>query len=259
LEENVHIVPTGYEIDRIVKPFEGPRGFKANKVYLLSTVEGTKAPEAIQEQHEHYASIVKERLERLGISVVIVPTNLIDILEVLNTVSRIILEERAMKNNVYINMSGAGRLTSVGATLSGMVHGVKVYYVESDGYADEDPRMKEHGYTLVVKPKVTVLENFKIILPDGPQLKVLSEINRRGSMRTMDIIDYLIGIKSPGFEIQGKLSRSPEKNKVIMRANHSILEKLEGMGLVERKRVGRRSEYKVTGSGKYMVSISGLQ
>jgi hypothetical protein len=43
LEKNVQIIPLGYEIDWVVKPFEDPNGFRANRVYLLSTFEGVDA------------------------------------------------------------------------------------------------------------------------------------------------------------------------------------------------------------------------
>lgn len=258
MEENVHIVPLGYEYDRAVRPFEGPSGFRVNRVYLMSALEGVEAPPEVVSKHQKYADMVRARLEELGIIVVPVPTNLIDILEVLKKVCKIIRAEQAQGNNVYVNMSSAGRLTSVGATLSGMVHGVKVYYVVSDGYADNDPRMETHGYTIVETLKITYLENFKISLPGDLQLKVLAEIFRIGRMRTVEIIYYLRSMGASYFmEDYDTLGRS-EKSRVVMKLNRNILDKLVESGLISKRKLGRESEYEITETGKYMASISGL-
>ena len=58
MEENVHIIPLGYEIDRVVKPFEGHSGFKANRAYLISTLEGVDAPVPVIEKHARFVEVV---------------------------------------------------------------------------------------------------------------------------------------------------------------------------------------------------------
>jgi hypothetical protein len=154
-------------------------------------------------------------------------------------------------------MSSSGRLTSVGATLSGMVHDVKVYYVESDDYADNDPRMEEHGYTIVNEPKIKYLENFRINLPDEIQMKVLVKIQKDGKMRTLDMIDYL---KSEGVKdfYSDFPDRRNEKSRLIMKLNRNIIKKLEEQGLISRNKLGRENEFEITEAGKYIGSISGL-
>ena len=254
----MHIVPLGYEYDRAVRPFEGPSGFRVNRVYLMSALEEANAPPEVVSKHQKYADMVRKRLEEMDITVVPVPTNLIDILEVLRKVCKIIRVEQAQGNNVYVNMSSAGRLTSVGATLSGMAHGVKVYYVVSDEYADNDPRMETHGYTIVETPHITYLENLKISLPGDLQLKVLVEIFRIGRMRTVEIIDYLLSIGASDFmEDYDTLSRT-EKSRIVMKLNRNILDKLVESELISKSKLGRESEYEITDTGKYMASISGL-
>jgi len=258
MEEIVHIIPLGYEIDRAVKPFEGSSGLKANRVYLLSPVGVTEVPTPIAEKHGRYLKTVQERLESLGIKVIVVPTNIIDIFEVLKQVSCIIREEEEKKNMVYVNMSSSGRLTSVAATLAGMVHGVKVYYVESNDYADNDPRMEEHGYTIVEIPKIRYLENFQINLPDETQMKVLVRLQQRGKMRTLDIIEYLRSECFPDFAAYYPNLNRNEKSRLIMKLNRNILDKLERQGLIRRNKLGREKEFEITEAGKYIGSISGL-
>lgn len=258
MEEIVHIIPLGYEIDRVVKPFEAVGGYRPNRVYVLSSIHDVEGPREVIERHERYALIVKEKLESLNIDVILVPTNLINILELIQKISRITREEKEKGNIVYINMSGAGRLTSVASTLSGMVHDVKVYYVESDGYADDDPRMEERGYTLVDEPRVMKLENFQINMPDEAQLKALVKIMVEGRMRTIDLIEYLGSEGFSDYDVNYYgLSRN-DKSAVIMKLNRNIIDKLSEKGYINKIKLGRENEYEVTETGKYVASISGL-
>ena len=57
----------------------------------------------------------------------------------------VIVAEQSLGNRVSVNMSAAGRLTSVGATLAGMVHGVQVYYVPANRYPETEEDRREHG------------------------------------------------------------------------------------------------------------------
>ena len=258
MQEIVHIIPVGYEFDRIVKPFLGDTGFKANRVYLLSSIQDVKARSEVLEKHSIYVNMVKKELEDLGIRVDLVPCNLINILEMIQTMSNIICEEKSQSNIVYVNMSGAGRLTSVASTLSAMAHDVIVYYVNSDGYADEDPRMEQHGYTIVNEPKISYLKNFQIDIPNEAQLKTLAKIMVEGRMRTVDIIEYL---GSEGFEeFAGDYYdlKRKEKSKVMMRLQRNILNKLLEKEYIKKSKLGREKEYELTESGKYVASISGL-
>lgn len=196
LEEIVHIIPIGYEFDRVVSPFL--YGYKANRVYLLSSIEEVDALESVLEKHQFYVDKAREEIEGLGISVIQVPTNLIDYLSLIQEISKIVSEEKQAGNLVYINMSGAGRLTSVASTIVGMVHNVKVYYVDSTGYADSDPRMTTHGYSIVEgTPNITMLANFQIKMPNDIQQKALVKIFKEEGIKTIDLIEYL---GSEGFE-----------------------------------------------------------
>jgi hypothetical protein len=259
MEEIVHVIPLGYEIERVVKPFQGESGFRPHRVYLLSSIGNVSASEKVLETHEYYVDRVAEELERLNIRVIRYPTNLIDLLDLIQKISQIIVKEKSEGNHVYINMSGAGRLTSVASTLSGMVHDVKVYYVDSDGYADEDPRMRDRGYTLVEdSPKLTWLENFQINMPDELQLKALVKIWSDDQVKTVDLIEYLgdQGFEDYSVDYYG-LGRN-EKSAVIMKLNRNVIDKLSEKGYMTKRKLGRENEYKITETGKYIVSISGL-
>lgn len=257
LEEVVHIIPVGYEIDRIVKPFEVEGGYKPNRVYLLSSTSND-VPVEIRRDHEKYVKIVQEKLEGLGIIVDVMSVNLIDLRSLMGKISYLILHEKKQGNLVYVNMSGAGRLTSVASTLAGMAHGANVYYVESDGYAVNDPRMETHGYTIVEQPRTLILENFDINLPNEIQLTALVKIVQKGSMRTTELIEYL---GSEGYGEYMRYSKDLPTGKrtgIIMKLNRNVIEKLLEQKCIEKIKYSRENKYVPTETGKYVASISGL-
>ena len=256
MQEIIHIIPVGYEFDRIIKPFLGPTGLRANQVYLLSSIHEVEAPGHIRKKHEKYVKKASKALAELGITVHEKPCNLIKLKEVIQITSRIIKTEKEKGNLVYLNMSGAGRLTSVGITLSAMAHDVVVYYVNSDGYSDTEELQEIHGYTIVKEPRIDYLNNFIIETPPHAQLLTLVEILNRGKMDTEEIIDYL---NANGFDFIRKDDKEKDKKPNIrMRVQRNVLDKLLEKGYISKTSVGRRKEYNLTETGVYMASISGL-
>ena len=90
-------------------------------------------------------------MEAKGIEVVCKHVNLFDLLDLMKAISKIIVNEKAEKNRIFLNMSAAGRLTSVAATLVGMAHDVRVYYVRADNYPQDDLSRQRHGLSVCSK------------------------------------------------------------------------------------------------------------
>ena len=259
MEEIVHIIPLGIEVDRAVIPFQGREGFRPNRVYLLTIQSSGYAPPDMTEEHMEKAEKVKDFFKALDIEVIVIDTKLIDLLDVMGKISNLIHKEKAQGNNVYINMSSAGRLTSVGATLAGMFHDVKVYYVKANRYSKTQSEREAHGITICDKRDIVFIENFRILMPNESGLKVLVEIYKRGKMKTIDIIQFLYESKVNGFNVDYfSIRRRPEKTSIIMRLNRNILGKLENAGYINKRKLGRENEYELTESGRYITSISGL-
>jgi len=247
----------GFEIDRAVKPFEGKDGFRANRVHILSAIESDGTPEHFVERHRKYVEVVQNKLESFGIEVVIHNALLIDILEVMKKVSSIILSERNQGNIVYLNMSAAGRLTSVGATLAAMVQGGRVYYVQADDYSSDRESMDKHGYSICDEVKIVFIENFRIAVPDDTCITVLVQLFDKGQMRTSELMEYLQNSEVDGFQdFRDYLSRE-EKIKYKMRLKRRILDKLTENEYIKIKKTGRESTISITESGKYIAGISG--
>lgn len=258
MEEIVHLIPLGIEVDRAVVPFKGSSGFRANRAYIFSTISYDDTPNWVVKEHKEKVERVKNQLESLGIEIKVINTKLIDLLDVMKKISKIILDEKNRGNNVYINISSAGRLTSVGATLAGMLHDVKVYYVIADGYSKTETDRETHGITICREARIVFLENFKFSIPDDLGQKVLVEIYGKGKMRTVDIINFLSNLGINGFDVDYFSLRRSEKISLMMKLNRKIIDKLENGGYIYKNKLGRENEYELTASGKYIANISGL-
>jgi len=259
-EEIIHIVPLGHEIDRAVKPFER---YKTNKVYLLAVTETfEKYSEDMIDKQKYYVEIVKNRLEKQGIETEYRNIDMFNTLEVIKHISNIIVEEKARSNRVFVNISSAGRLTSVAATLASMAHGVKAYYVVADGYSESEEEKKKHGLSFCRQLRLHFLENLPLLLPTEKEMKVLVRLCKEGKeMTTNDLLEYLGSRKVPGFEkyadIRSRKMDRGEKINYLMKLNKGILEKLETNGYILREKSGRHNIIKITQSGIYVAHISG--
>ncbi|MCX6693534.1 MAG: DUF6293 family protein [Methanomicrobiales archaeon] len=263
LEETVHIVPLGYEFDRAVKPFEH---VKVNRVYLVTIDPGRyTGPDAVRKnaKQEFFDMKVTEALTGMGIEVRLVRVDMFDVLSVLQCISSLIIAERVQGNRVFLNMSACGRLTSVAATLAAMAHHVTAYYVWADRYAESPDEEHDHGLSISDGTKIRMLENLHIARPDDVSEIILAELSRHeGGLTTDEILAFLHQRGVEGYDVDFRLldtsARRRHQINYLMRLNKGILTRLERDGHVVRRRVGRHTIVTVTGSGKYLASISGM-
>lgn len=258
LQEIVHIIPLGHEIDRAVRPFEV---YKANRVYILVLQERKTYSREMIEKQQYYTGQVLKRLKALGIPATVVDTDMFDLLDVICTISGIIHRELEKNNLVYVNMSSAGRLTSIGVSIAAMAKKVQVYYVNADRYSATEAEMREHGISICTKSKVLLLHNFEIALPDEWSMRILTWLYEK-DLRAGEVIEKLRENAVEGFcaDIE-KLKREDqrrEKANQLMKLDKRYLAKLEDRGYISRRKIGREVEISLTDSGKYVACVSGL-
>lgn len=265
IEEIVHIIPLGYEYDRAVKPFER---MKAHRVYLITIADspkyGTPSDVGKNATQRDYDRRVVLSLREQGIEVVVVRIDVFDIVEVMRAVSAIVTDEKARGNTVSINMSACGRLTSIGATLAGMVHGVRIYYVRADEYSHTRKDETEHGLSIIRDVRVWTLSNFQLVMPDTISLRILIALcEKEQQMKTKEIFDLLRTLSVEGFEeviediTDRKMKRSVQSRQ-LMKLDKTILEKLEKNGYIRKEKKGRNIFVGITESGKYAAHICGM-
>lgn len=275
MEKIVHIIPLGHEYDRAVKPFEDSN---ADRVYLLTRWHDPSAAMKMVNDQRYYANKVRDTLTKRGIDVKCESVNLFDFLEVTKSISKIIVREKAEGNRIRMNMSAAGRLTSVAATLVGMHHDVQVYYVHADDYPDDPDERKGHGLSVCDSNKITYLTNLKFDMPDPIGMNILAFLCEKGKkVNTRDLLDRLNELQVEGFQelfygnidLVDKDERKSSQYRTIvakrtlqsrqlMKLNKTILEKLESKGYTKRERIGRNLYVSNTDTGKYVAYLSGL-
>lgn len=176
-----------------------------------------------------------------------------------------------------MNMSAAGRLTSVAATLVGMHHDVQVYYVHADDYPDEPDKRQEHGLSVCDSNKVTYLTNLKFDMPDPIGMNILAFLcEKEKKVNTRDLLGRLQELQVEGFqelfcdniELIDDDKRKDKNKEIVarrllqsrqlMKLNKTILEKLEKSGYIRREKMGRNMYISNTDTGKYVAYLSGL-
>lgn len=257
IEQTVHIIPLGYEIDRAVAPFEKA---KADKVYLLSNFG---YPSPMGKEQDYYTHEVIKRLEAHDIQVECVETDIFDLLDIICNTANIIKKELERGNRVNVNMSSAGRLTSVGVTLAAMAHNVHVYYVKSDAYSEEHEERLAHGLSVCSSCNISRLVNFRFLLPDEVGMHILVGLCNAGRQVTnRDILCMLQETGVPGFEVLydevNREKRRTVQSRQLMRLDKTILSRLEKDGYITREKRGRNVVVSVTETGLYAACASGL-
>ena len=274
MEKIVHIIPLGYEYDRAMKPFEDSN---ADRVYILTRWRNPSAAVKMVDDQRYYALKVRNALRKKGIDVKCEPMDLFDFLEVTKSISRIIVKEKAEGNRIRMNMSAAGRLTSVAATLVGMHHDVQVYYVHADDYPDDPDERREHGLSVCDSNEITYLTNLKFDMPDSIGMNLLAFLCEKGrKVNTRDLLEKLNELQVDGFqelfydnfELSDDDKRKDRNKEIVakralqsrqlMKLNKTILEKLEKSGYIRREKIGRNVFVSITDTGTYVAYLSGL-
>jgi len=128
----VHIVPMGFEEDRVTMP---AIGMKAELVVVLANL-------ASADKAGRFRASVQARLRSSGIPIEVVRAPIFSVGETLSTFLRVIREHR--EDQVYVNISAGSKIQAIAGLLAAMIvrsEGipVRVYYVEPEKYTDDPP------------------------------------------------------------------------------------------------------------------------
>ena len=262
-EQRVHVVPLGYERDRIVEPL---RRTGADLVYLLvddrhrtaaetgeadfsadfasAATEPADWSDATEYQREVRAVIAEFAAVR-GL-----PVRISDFYDVMGVVTTVAAHHSAGEDDgdrVFVNISTGPRIAAVGAAVACMSVGIRPYSVEPE----------EHVHDVESAPLtsgMTGVDNLPIYPIDAPsrdQIAVLrylrekAEKNHTADKRT--IIKY--------FEANGGLDclqGTDEKswNAKYNRLDNRVLKEMIEKGYVEIDPVGRSHNVHITQSGR---------
>jgi len=270
LPKKIHVVPIGHEIDRAVSPFDHTT---ADKVYILAVTDRKKYAKDMIDQQEYFTRQVIEELEKRRIATQLIAADLFDVLATMQHISYIIRQERDDGNDVHVNISACGRLTSIATAFAAMAVSrdfedeektpVRVYYVHADRYSETKEERLQHGISICTGEKITKFENFQIVMPDPVSIDLLAYLmDKRDGIDTVELFDFLRERKVEEFRTD---FRSPERtfekrrvqSKYLMLANNRYLNKLQRQGYITVKKPQLKKTISITPAGRYIASISG--
>ncbi|PCR91689.1 HFX_2341 family transcriptional regulator domain-containing protein [Natrinema ejinorense] len=265
--KRVHVVPLGYEFDRILEPIRdqradlvyllegdgvGGRGRNGNEGEWNGTTERNAT--AAAEYHEE----LRAELESIVPEVRTWVCDLTDVYAVLGDVTTI-ADEHA-DDQVYVNVSGAGTIPAIGATIACMdvSTDAHAYYVEPAEYAhdgtaepvsfglDEIEEVPTYPIESPSRDQVAIME----FLSDPPAWDGFHD-DRTAPPKKKDLIEYardhdlsfIADRRSPD-------ERSGEDKGAFRVLDTHVLEPLAEDGYVTIESVGRRRVVELTERGE---------
>ena len=273
LPKNIHVVPIGHEIDRAVRPFDH---WSADKVYILAVTDREKYAEEMIDQQEYFTRRVTEGLEERRIATQLIAADLFDVLTTMQHISYIIRQERDDGNNVHVNISACGRLTSIATAFAAMAMSrhfedeeenedkprVMVYYVHAERYSETKEERLQHGISICTGEKIMKFENFQIVMPDPVSTDLLVHLmDKSDGIGTDELFDFLREKGVEGFDKDlntlNKYEKRPVQSNYIMKANKRYLEKLRKQRYILVNKPQIKKTISITPAGRYIASISG--
>lgn len=181
--DHVHVMPFGFEEDRIV---EVAKQSNADKVLLLDWLDGIERPS--------YHEDVRGALAESNLETEEIECNIFDLYETIATITEVIVTEHEAGNSVYVNLATGSKITAIGGMIACMLTGVaEPYYVRADSYTTGGEPVG-HG----IEKKID-LPKYPMAKPEPEQVEILghlvseAESQREGisySVRKKDLIEY---------------------------------------------------------------------
>jgi hypothetical protein len=225
--ERVHLMPVGYENDRIVLPAER---FQADRVVLLAYEDET--------DHPSYQETVRERLAEAGIDHETVRCDIFDFYDCIGTVAE--LATRFADHEVYVNLASGSKVTAIGGMIACMATGATPYYVRAEHYAAETDGDVAEGIH-----SVTELPTYPMESPEPQHVAVMDHVDREDGARKRDLIDYG---KERGLPFIAEREAANRKSEYRLLDSH-VLDPLAANGYVTLEDVGRSTRVSLTESG----------
>lgn len=231
VKERVHIVPMGYERDRIIKPADQLR---ADRVYLLYDEEGG-------EKQDFYLEENKSALQEKNIDVKTLPCKLFNFYDSLGAIGRCI--DQHQNDEVFINIAAGSKITAIAGFMAGSIApdhiDVTTYYGRAKNYEDEPTDLRSG---------VQKLPDYPIDIPSRQEIVVISALltlKEAGKHPTKGELIHIAQQNS--LEItEGDAS----EKALYRRLDNEILSPLRERGYVEVDREGRTKIVKITPTGE---------
>ena len=224
----VHIVPVGYEYERIIQPAEK---FRADIVVLIGHEEDAEGSDGDERLRD-----AVQALEDLGVEIESKECNIFDLYSSMGTIAESIAEHE--DDEVFVNVSTGSKVTAIAGMIASMVLQSTPYYVRAKDYENDPDDITDF----------TELPTYPIDAPDSEQVDVLEFIDRysqhQGPPTKGDVIHF-----SEQINLDYVSQNVAGKGKYRLLDTH-IVEPLKERGYIEESKQGRNKILSLTDDGR---------
>ena len=159
----VHIIPLGFEIDRILLP---AKEMKADKIWLV------RHDNPSQDKAKSYSETILKDLKKNKIQVEFAEADRGDVFNILKIVKEIFEKEK--DNDIYVNVSSGSKIQAIACMMACMIFkecNVTPYYAEPESYPSTQGKQQSIGLKNIIalpkyeiqKPRQELIDALKII------------------------------------------------------------------------------------------------
>lgn len=243
VEQRLHLMPLGYEYDRIVEAADQQQ---ADFVILLDYQQTDAAKEDDDIVAPEYHDDIREDLKERGIGVATVPCDLFDLYESLGTIAEIATAFE--DHNVHVNLASGSKVTAIGGMIACMATGARPYYVSAKDYAGgtKKPVAGNIG-------EIYELSKYPIQPPEPQQISCLEHIVDEGPVAKKRLIEHGENTELPFVAYYDASGVKDEVRGKYRRLQSQIIEPLLEQEYITIQERGRHQFVEATESGKNTV------
>lgn len=251
----IHLVPVGFEIDRIVEPLVK---YKADKAYLITHSGNDEATP--------FLNVIERKLKKVSIDFSKIYCNRNDIYDFLKVFKNLINEEKG--NLIYINVSSGGKVATIAGVMAAMMFresniSIEPYYVEPNIYNSKPKQGKKLVPISEGIKDISTFFTFRTPLPDNDLVSVMKFIDSKGEARKKEIINFIFNqkeiLENKKYRIikpDAHEDKSIESSNKSMWVNRNFLDKLQFQWkFIEIDGKGKNSLVKLNKNGDDIVKF----
>jgi len=227
VKERVHVMPVGYEYDRIILTAER---FRADRVCLISH-EGNGS------DGHRYLAEAHRALEERNIQVEIAFCDLFDFYDSIGSISEFL--KKYEDDDTYVNIATGSKVTAVAGFIAATILDVPAYYGRAADYSETPAGLEE----------VFELPNYHIDAPDEDQMLIIAALHdiakRDEAPPTKGQLIHIAEHNSLRFT-----RRDVDEKGLYRLLDSEVLEPLLDRGYIEVYKDGRNKRVTLTEPGK---------
>lgn len=235
--KRVHVVPLGYEEDRVVEP---AKQLKADRVVILTLRDND------DEIGQDCLETVEDQLEDADIETEVKECKIFDINESIRLLRQTI-QDTNLKDDVKVNVSSGTKITAMAGMISCMFTDASAFYVRVNSY-------DENGIGRDVEEMYTV-PSYPVSEPDFQLIQILDYIkeNSEDGVILSDIGDFVLENNLPAVESSDKESGDGDEIYPLLR--NQIVGPLLKRGLIREVPAAGAKYVKITQEGEDLLEF----